>query len=210
MAERVGRDPSQETETQRSRTAIFRRVLDQLGDNFLFEEPHTLPTARSFTTRFPLADASIRYITHSGGFEDMWDLQPGRPMGESSPMLDESSLKAIENTVKAATDITLDCRRLLVELQVVMSSIPNMAVGAIHALKEGDLRLTHPIFYRRELVDDEVLLSIPEMGVYASGMTEESAITELKEQLDIMHDELATIPDEQLGAILQTAKRLLR
>ena len=119
----------------------------------------------------------------------------------------ESTLDSIEEKVQAAIDVGLENRQLLKQLT---EGEETGGLGAIHSLDEGRVQLTHPLIYRYEVLDDEVLVGITELGVYGVGATEGEAVAEMRDELWSLAQDLERMPIETLGPHLRSAVRTLR
>ena len=118
----------------------------------------------------------------------------------------EARLDELQESVQAAVNISLENRKLLEELRERENRI---GLGAIHSL-DRQVQLTHPLLYSSQMVDDEVVVSIEELGVYGVGSTEEEAVREVQEELWSLFQDLDRTPSEKLGPHLVKTLRVLR
>ena len=109
--------------------------------------------------------------------------------------------------VKTATDIGLENRKLLERL---LEEGPRVGLGAIHSLDRGRVQLMPPLVYGYQVVDDEVVVSIEELGVYGTGLTEGEAVEEVQDELWSLFQDLDRLPPEELGAQLAKTLRVLK
>ena len=85
-----------------------------------------------------------------------------------------------------------------------------IGLAAIHSLDEGQVQLSSPIFVGYEVVDDEVVASIDEFGVYGVGSTEREAFCEVQEELWVLFQDLDQAASAELGADLTKTLKALR
>ena len=119
----------------------------------------------------------------------------------------ESRLDEFENNIRAAVDIGLENRNLLEQLHQGGNRI---GFGAIHSLDQGRAQLAYPILYGYQLVEDEVVAGITELGVWGVGSTEAEAVSELQEELWALLQDLEETPPEKLGSHLTATLRTLQ
>lgn len=67
-----------------------------------------------------------------------------------------------------------------------------------------------PLVYGYQVVDDEVVASIEEFGVYGVGLTEGEAVEEVQDELWSLFQDLDRLPQEELGGQLAKTLRVLR
>lgn len=116
-------------------------------------------------------------------------------------------LKKLEEKVQTAIDIGLENRKLLEQL--LLEDESRIGLGAIHSLDQGRVQLSHPLIYNYQVLDDEVVAGIEEMGVYGVGATESEAVRELQEELWNLVQELErTLPEELSAHLKKTLKTL--
>ena len=123
---------------------------------------------------------------------------------------EESRLGGIEGKIQAAIDIGLENRKLLERLLEEITLGSGVGLGVIHSLDHGRVQLNPPLFYSYQIVDDEVVVSIEELGIHGVGATEEEAVREAQEELWDLVQDLERIPVEKLGAHLTMTFRTLR
>ncbi len=116
------------------------------------------------------------------------------------------TIAKLEKDVQTAVDIGLENRKLLERL----SEGTGTGLGAIHSLDEGRVQLSHPLVYSYQVLDDEVLVSIEELGIYGVGSTEYEAVREVQEEIWNLLQDLERTPPEKLGAQLTKSLRTLR
>ena len=121
-----------------------------------------------------------------------------------------SRLDKFEEKVQIAIDIGLENRKLLEQLSEENDLGSRVGLGVVHSLNRGRIQLNPPIFYSYQVVDDEVVVSIEELGVYGVGATEEEAVREVQEELWSMAESLERVPSEKLGTLLTATLRTLR
>lgn len=76
-------------------------------------------------------------------------------------------------------------------------------------LYRDDLEVVSPIPIIIEEFDDEVVATWPEVEVYASAETESEAIGKLKREIVQLFEELRKTPDQELGKLPRSWKRIL-
>ena len=113
-----------------------------------------------------------------------------------------------EERITRAIDIGLDNRKLIEQLHEVVEG--RIGFAAIHSLDEGQVQLSSPIFVSYEAVDDEVVASVDEFGVYGVGLTEREALGEVQEELWELFQDLDQAAPEELGADLAKTLNALR
>ena len=125
----------------------------------------------------------------------------------------DSRLRRIEGDLRHAVDIGLENRKILVEtsarLDDLASSESRVGLGAIHALNSGRVQLNPPIVYGFQVIGDEVVVGVEELGIYGVGATEREALEEAQEELWELFQDLIQVPSEELGEHLAATLRTL-
>ena len=120
----------------------------------------------------------------------------------------ERRLSECEEGIDTAIDIGL---RNLKQLEELRGAIDNQTgLCAIHSLNDGQIQLSSPIFASFERIDDEVVASIEEFGVYGVGSTEGEALREIQEELWNLFESLSEVSAERLGTDLANTLRALK
>ena len=147
---------------------------------------------------------------HSGSGRWMARSHLGVRMIAPSPTAAKSAIESrwelLEQTLEKVMDIGLQQVRLLEQIQEGDGS----GIGAIHSLNQGHVVLDYPLIYSSRFVDEEVMVSIEEFGVYGVGATESEAVQEVKSELWDLFQDLQQTPSEELGPHLATTLRVLR
>lgn len=94
-------------------------------------------------------------------------------------------------------------------LEEQLAEQPVIKSVSIHDLGTPALTLRGPLTVSLEIYTDEVVASWPEVGVFASGITEAEALLGLKEEIVTFADELLSFDDAELGKLLLSQKRAL-
>jgi hypothetical protein len=105
---------------------------------------------------------------------------------------------ALDKCISILTEIREDIRHGI----RVQSAIYSIGVA-------GDFLLRTPVSILLEEDEEGVLASAPEFEVVGEGPTEPDAIADLKMQLGELHLELMSTPDEELGPLPLSWKRIL-
>ena len=133
--------------------------------------------------------------------------KPGTPSAESATVNDIASrLEHFQKILDRAVDIGLLNVKLLEQIQ----EGDDNGIGAIHSLNQGHAVLDYPLIYSSRFVDEEVVVSIEEFGVYGVGATESEAVQEIKSELWDLFQDLQQMPSEEMGSRLATTLRVLR
>lgn len=102
----------------------------------------------------------------------------------------------------------LSCKECINELYSEFTERPIVKETRLFDIDE-DLEVLEPIPIVIEESDDEVIASFPEVEVFAVGSGEAEAINNLKGEVSRLYYELIDTPDEQLGKVPQSWKRVL-
>ena len=120
----------------------------------------------------------------------------------------EKRLGEFEEKLQAAVDIGLENRKILERM--LQDDEDRIGIGAIHSLDQGRVQLNPPLFYRYQVIDDEVVVSIEDLEVYGVGFTEGGAVREVEEELWSIFQELEQTPPEEIGTSLARILRTIR
>ena len=115
--------------------------------------------------------------------------------------------ESLEEKLEAALDTALENRKLLEQL---LERESRVGLGAIHSLDDGRVQLSHPLVYGYQVIDDEVVVSIEEIGIYAVGATEWEAVREARAELWTLFQDLESALPEKLGSQLASTLRILK
>lgn len=102
----------------------------------------------------------------------------------------------------------LSCKECINELYSEFTERPIVKETRLFDIDE-DLEVLEPIPIVIEESDDEVIASFPEAEVFGVGSGESEAINNLKKEVSKLYYELIDTPDEQLGKVPQSWKRVL-
>ena len=128
-------------------------------------------------------------------------------------MIDQmkSRLDKIESTAQAAVDIGLENRNLLNNLlEELHEGESRTGLGAIHSLDQGRVQLSPPLIYGYQVVANEVIVGIEELGAYGVGATEYQAVEEVQEELWSLFQDIEQMEPEKLGAHLTKTLMILK
>jgi predicted RNase H-like HicB family nuclease len=100
------------------------------------------------------------------------------------------------------------CKKCVDELYEEFTSRPMIKATELFDISE-DLEVIRPIPIVIEETEDEVVASFPEVEVFAVGTGEAEAINNLKQEIQELYYELADTPNENLGRVPQSWKRVL-
>lgn len=112
-----------------------------------------------------------------------------------------SSMELLRNDVAS-------CRACLDSLYSAVTDKPLIKETRLVEIA-AELEVIEPIPVVIEESEDEVVASFPELEVFAVGASEAEAISSLKTEIRGLYYELVDTPDEQLGRVPQTWKRVL-
>ncbi len=129
------------------------------------------------------------------------------PSGTQEIGLLTAKLESLEQRLDSAVKIGLENRKLLEQL---LERETRVGLGAIHSLDDGRVQLSHPLVYGYEIVDDEVVVSIEDIGIYGVGATEWEAVQEAQAELWSLFQDLERTPTDNLGTQLISALRTLK
>ena len=193
----------------------------------------TMPANRSRTSRDSMATGAHPYLAIPMDFfgsEQVteWAIhgmpQPGpwyprvstetpKVLSESTQIIDhmQSRLDSLKSTAQAAVDIGLENRNLLNNLlEELHEGESRVGLGAIHSLNQGRVQLNYPLVYGYQVVENEVVVGIEDLGVYGVGATESQAVEEMQQELWSLFNDLEQREPEKLGARLTAILRTLR
>ena len=71
----------------------------------------------------------------------------------------------------------------------------------IHALGDPRYKLCVPLLVTIQQCDDEIIATIPEFGLYASGVSEELALMKLKDEIVLTYDRLSALDIQHMGRL---------
>lgn len=121
----------------------------------------------------------------------------------------ETRLGEFEKKLQAAVDIGLENRTSLERL--LQDDESRIGLGAIHSVDQGRVQLHPPLFYRYQVIDDDdVVVSIEDLGVYGVGSTEGEAVREVEEELWSIFQDLEQTPPEEIGVSLARILRTMK
>jgi hypothetical protein len=101
-----------------------------------------------------------------------------------------------------------DCKKSVTELHEKLEARP--IVKQTNITEIGDnFKVKIPIPVTIEEYDDEVMASVSEIELFASGTTEAEALLRLKREIVSLYGELSETPKEQLGNLLIRYLRIL-
>lgn len=120
----------------------------------------------------------------------------------------EKRMSEFERKIQVAVDIGLENRKILERL--LQDDEDRIGIGAIHSLDQGRVQLNSPLFYRYQVIDDEVVVSIEDLEVYGVGLTERDAVREVEEELWSIFQDLDQTPPEEIGTSLARILRTIR
>ena len=127
---------------------------------------------------------------------------------QTTPEYFEKRIGEFERKIQAAVDIGLENRKILGRL--LQDDESRIGIGAIHSLDQGRVQLNSPLFYRYQVIDDEVVVSIEDLGIYGVGLTEGEAVGEVEEELWSIFQELEQTPPEEIGTSLARILRTIQ
>lgn len=120
----------------------------------------------------------------------------------------ETRLGEFEEKLQAAVDIGLENRKALERL--LQDDESRTGLGTIHSVDQGRVQLHPPLFYRYQVIDDDVVVSIEDLGVYGVGSTEGEAVREVEEELWSIFQDLEQTPPEEIGVSLARILRTMK
>lgn len=120
----------------------------------------------------------------------------------------EKRMSEFERKIQVAVDVGLENRKILERL--LQDDEDRIGIGAIHSLDQGRVQLNSPLFYRYQVIDDEVVVSIEDLEVYGVGLTEKEAVREVEEELWSILQDLDQTPPEEIGTSLARILRTIR
>lgn len=156
--------------------------------------------------RTPVLNDWAQFAESAATFESIIHVSTPFATPASSEQISEIRNQLVTREAKSALD---ECISLLTDIREeirhgmrVQSTIYSIGVA-------GELLLRTPISILIEEDEEGVLATAPEFEVVGDGPTEPDAIADLKIQLGELHDELISEPDEELGPLPLTWKRIL-
>ena len=128
---------------------------------------------------------------------------------QTTPEYFEKRMGEFERKIQAAVDIGLENRTALERL--LQDDESRIGLGAIHSVDQGRVQLHPPLFYRYQVIDDDdVVVSIEDLGVYGVGSTEGEAVREVEEELWSIFQDLEQTPPEEIGVSLARILRTMK
>ena len=152
-------------------------------------------------------DSTADYFFHAGSAIGQWPLLVGevRP-GSSTPR--KTTLEELKEQVKELTASVQALTNLVEELRDTLSDA-RVGVGAIHSLNDGETQLSHPLFYGLREFEDDVLVSMGELGVTGVGVNENQAVREMQRTLWTVFTDMLEMPGGQSTSIVRAIQRRL-
>ena len=129
------------------------------------------------------------------------------PSGTQEIGLLAAKFESLEQRLESVVNIGLENRKLLEQL---LARETRVGLGAIHSLDDGRVQLSHPLVYGYEIIDDEVVVSIEEIGIYSVGATEWEAVQEAQADVWTLFQDLERTPPDKLGKQLMSTLRTLK
>lgn len=176
-------------------TANSMKTADELIESTLLYSPAIVkpsPTKPRYSmAKSPLDLLSRWQSAQLGHWEITYDVQ--EKLTNISNQLDE--LSADIYSIKDELD---DCKRSISELHEKLETRPIVKQTNITEIGDG-FKVKIPIPVTIEEYDDEVTVSVPEIDLYASGVTEGEAISRLKKEIAELYNELLKTPKDELG-----------
>lgn len=120
----------------------------------------------------------------------------------------ETRLVEFEEKLQVAVDIGLENQKVLERL--LQDDESRTGLGVIHSVDQGRVQLNPPLFYRHQVIDDDVVVSIEDLGVYGVGSTEGEAVREVEEELWSIFQDLEQTPPEEIGMSLSRILRTMK
>lgn len=122
----------------------------------------------------------------------------------------EKQIEGMSNESAALKSILTECTSLLREVLDQLSALAGRTHTTIHSAgSTGELLLRAPLSVLVEEDEGQVLATVSEFEMVGEGETEPDAVADLKSQLGALYDDIITTPDQELGKLPRSWKRIL-
>ena len=113
----------------------------------------------------------------------------------------EEQVDALAGDVAAVQAMLRDVLRELEDLRSLNEDV-RVGIGAIHSLNDGAVQLRYPLIYGYQEFEDDVLVSLGDLGITGAGITESEAVLEVQQQLWMIYQSTRDHPPEQMGSAI--------
>lgn len=120
----------------------------------------------------------------------------------------KNKVEELSSGLVSLKDEVLSCKECIDRLYSDFTDRPIVKETRLFDIAD-DLEIIEPIPIVIEQTEDECIASFPEVEIFAVGAGEAEAITKLKIETRALYYELLNTPDEQLGRVPQSWKRIL-
>ncbi len=129
------------------------------------------------------------------GLESISITRRATPESQTSPT-------DLNKKIEKLSDLCLDLYNIVKDVRI--------GVGAIHSLNDGEVQLKYPLFYGYQEFDDDVLVSMGDLGVSGVGVTENEAVRELQQRLWMIYENAKHLPPGKVGGTTVNVLRAIR
>lgn len=176
----------------------FRKFSESPGFYFLSTKLSNSPTQRPRPSTM-LIDSWVKLLSEQ--------LVRGYEHNDEFIEIKEKVQDLSLNLESLKTDV-LSCKECIKDLCTEFSERPLVKETRLYDIAE-DLEVIEPISVIIEQTEDECVVSVPEIEVFAVGTGEYEAIIKLKSAIKELYSELLDTPNDELGIVPLSWKRML-